>query len=91
VFQIWTYLADKGGVELADRIESELFERFDLLERNPGLGHERQDLTAFPVLFYRVFPYQYMIIYRQKTPLEIVGVLHGKRDVKGILENRPKS
>lgn len=29
-----------------------------------------------------------MIIYRSKTPLEIVGLLHAKQDVKEILMNR---
>lgn len=67
---------------------SELFDDFALLERSPGLGHKRQDLTNFPVLFYRAFPYQYMIIYRPGSPLEIVGVLHAKRNLKRLLKQR---
>jgi plasmid stabilization system protein ParE len=35
------------------------------------------------VLFFTV--YSYMIVYRVKTRLEIVRVLHGKRDMKQIL------
>lgn len=89
VFEIWSYLAKEAGVNLANRIESELFEKFDLLAQNPGLGHKRHDLTNLGVLFYRAFPYPYMIIYRQKAPLEIVGVLHGMRNVKRILQDRP--
>ena len=85
---IWSYLAKEAGIELADQIEQELFEDFELLARNPGLGHKRPDLTHFPVYFYRAFPYQYMIIYRQKLPLEIVGVLHAKRNIKRILKKR---
>ena len=37
------------------------------------------------MLFFAV--YQYMIVYRAKKPLEIVRVLHGKRDVKKILKD----
>jgi toxin ParE1/3/4 len=90
IFGIWSYLAQEANVEIANRIESELFEKFDLLAQNPGLGHKRQDLTKFPVLFYRAFPYEYMILYRQKTPLEIVAVLHAKRHIKRILKQRPE-
>jgi len=89
IFEIWSYLAVEAGVELATQIESELFDDFELLARSPGIGHKRQDLTNFPVFFYRAFPYQYMIVYRQeKTGVEIVGVLHAKRDFKRILKQR---
>jgi antitoxin ParD1/3/4 len=88
IFEIWSYLANEVSVEFADQIESDLFDAFALLSRSPGLGHKRQDLTSIPVLFYRAFPYQYLIVYRPKTPLEIVGLLHAKRNVKKILKNR---
>jgi len=32
--------------------------------------------------------YQYMIVYRRAATVEIVAVLHGKRDVKRLLKNR---
>jgi plasmid stabilization system protein ParE len=88
IFEIWSYLAKEASVALADQVESELFDDFSLLARSPGIGHRRQDLTSYPVFFYRAFPYQYMIIYRKSAPLEIVGVLHAKRNVKKILEGR---
>ena len=88
IFEIWSYLANVADVDLADQIEAKLFDDFALLSRNPGLGHKRQDLTSIPVLFYRAFPYQYLIIYRLRMPLEIVGLLHGKRNVKKILRSR---
>jgi len=88
IFEIWSYLANEVNVQFADQIESNLFNAFAVLSRNPGLGHKRQDLTSTPVLFYRAFPFPYMIIYRLKTPLEIVALLHAKRNVKKILKNR---
>jgi len=88
IFEIWSYLATEVNVEMADKVEAHLFDAFALLSRNPGIGHKRQDLTSIPVLFYRAFPYQYMIIYRPKTPLEIVALLHAKRNVKKLLKKR---
>ena len=88
IFEIWTYLATEVNVAFANQIESSLFEAFALLSGNPDLGHKRQDLTNISVLFYRAFPYQYMIIYGLKTPLEIVALLHAKRNIKKILKNR---
>jgi toxin ParE1/3/4 len=88
IFEIWSYLAKEASTELADQIESKLFDDFALLSGNPGLGHKRQDLTNIPVLFYRAFPHQYLIIYRPKTPLEIVSLLHAKRNVKETLKKR---
>src|ERR1035438_5186870 len=89
IFEVWSHLAVEAGLQLANQIESELFDDFALLARSPGIGHKRQDLTKFPVLFYRAFPYQYMIIYRlAKAGIEIVGVLHAKRNIKRILKQR---
>ena len=52
---------------------------FEALDRHPGLGHKRSDPTSHAVLFCTV--YSYMIVYRVKTRLEIVRVLHGRRNV----------
>ena len=54
------------------------------LAENPGIGHVRPDLTGEDVRFWPVF--KYLVIYRQETkPLEIIRVLHGRRDVERIL------
>ena len=56
-----------------------------LLAGNPDIGHLRRDLTLQDVRFWSVF--SYLVIYRPGTqPLEIVRVLHGKRDVRRLLE-----
>ena len=36
--------------EAAELVEERLYAAFDLLADNPGLGHEREDLTDRPVL-----------------------------------------
>jgi plasmid stabilization system protein ParE len=84
VFQIWAYLFTRAGIETANRVEADLYNTFASLAATPGQGHQRVDLTKDPVLFFTV--YQYMIVYRPKTPLEIVRVLHGKRNVRRILK-----
>ena len=54
----------------------------------PGMGHRREDLTSYPVLFWPVGAY--LIIYRaERQPIEIVAVTQGSRDIpalKRILE-----
>jgi plasmid stabilization system protein ParE len=57
---------------------------------NPLMGTKRQDITPLPVRFWTVtkFP-NYVIVYRPETaPLQVVAVLHGKRDLKEVLERR---
>ena len=84
---IWLYLVEKDGVETADRVVTELFTVFYKLSDIPNLGHRRADLTSRQVLFYRVF--SYLVIYEPGSkPLQILSVLHGKRNVSRILRQR---
>lgn len=88
IFRIWEYLAEKAGLETANRIEAKIYKMFELLMKTPGIGHQRPDLTEHPGLFFRVRPHAYLIVYRPKTPLEIVAVLHGRRNVTELLSDR---
>ena len=84
---IWLYLLEKEGEETADRIATDLFKGFYKLADIPNRGHRRADLTSRKVLFYRVF--SYLVIYDPASkPLQILGVLHGKRNVSRILRQR---
>ena len=84
---VWLYLLEREGLETADRIVTEVFKSFYRLADTPGMGHRRTDLTAQRVLFYKVF--SYLVIYVPGSkPLQILGVLHGKRDVAEILKAR---
>jgi plasmid stabilization system protein ParE len=84
--QIWRYLLGAAGLAIANRIQDELVVAFESLAEVPGKGHKRADLTHTDVLFFSV--YQYMIVYRRAETVEIVAVLHGKRDVTRLLKNR---
>jgi len=84
--QIWRYLLEEASLAIADRIQSELIDAFERLADFPGKGHKRSDLTARDVLFFSV--YQYLIVYRRAELIQIVAVLHGKRDLKRLLKTR---
>jgi antitoxin ParD1/3/4/toxin ParE1/3/4 len=87
LIQIWRYIKKQSNVETADRVESAIRERIAFLAANPGAGHWRKDLTEQPVKFFPV--YSYLIVYRpEKRPLQIVSILHGRRDVERILKQR---
>jgi plasmid stabilization system protein ParE len=84
--EIWEYIAT-DNIDAADRWIAKLFEAFEALGRMPGMGHRRDDLTAYPVLFWPVGAY--LIIYRAvKRPIEIVAVIQGSRDIPAFLNRR---
>jgi len=83
---IWDYIA-QDSLNSADRWIEKLFETFEVLDKNPGLGHKREDLTSLPVLFWPVGAY--LIIYRTKNDrVEIVAVTQGARDIPRFLNAR---
>jgi plasmid stabilization system protein ParE len=66
---------------------AKLFDAFESLARMPGMGHKREDLTHFPVLFWPVSAY--LIVYRAvRQPIEIVAVTQGSRDIPVFLRHR---
>ena len=84
--EIWEYIA-QDNVDAADRWIGKLFDAFDALALSPGMGHTRNDLTSYPVLFWPVDAY--LIIYRvQRQSIEIVAVSQGARDIPAFLHRR---
>jgi antitoxin ParD1/3/4/toxin ParE1/3/4 len=85
--EIWVHLREQASFESADRVEHAILERISFLCANPGAGHWRRDLTNLDVKFFPV--YSYLVIYRPETiPLQIVSILHGRRDLEEILKRR---
>lgn len=83
VIDIYEYIA-QDSVDAAERVRAEIYDALLGLAAMPGKGHRREDLTNQPVLFWPVRSFQ--IIYRPKSqPLEIIAVLHGKRNIKRVL------
>lgn len=48
--EIWAYIA-LDNIRAADLWIGKLFDAFDALAQKPGMGHKREDLTAYPILF----------------------------------------
>jgi toxin ParE1/3/4 len=85
--EIWRYIKEQTGLTMADRVESGILEKIAFLAGTPGAGHSRKDLTEEDVKFFSV--YSYLIVYRPTTkPLQIVSILHGRRDLEQILKGR---
>jgi plasmid stabilization system protein ParE len=86
---IWEYIA-RDSINAADQWAAKLFDAFEDIGRMPGIGHKREDLTAYPVLFWTVG--SYLIIYRTRAdghhPVEIVAVTQGSRDIPAFLRRR---
>jgi plasmid stabilization system protein ParE len=71
--------------DAAVRVRHALYSAFELLASRPGIGHTRDDLTERSLKFWSV--YSYLVVYEPaSTPLTIVAVLHGARDVARILK-----
>jgi antitoxin ParD1/3/4 len=90
IASIWQYLKDESSSEAADRVESVIRGKFVYLADFPNAGHYRRDLTSIDVRFFSI--YSYLIVYRPETrPLQIVAILHGRRDVAKLLPKRTES
>jgi toxin ParE1/3/4 len=85
LIEIWNYYAAEiGNPDLADKIRDELFDGIRAVAGKPDIGHLRRDLASEPLRFWRIR--KYLIIYRSKvSPVQIVRVLHGARDVQAVL------
>jgi len=83
---LWDYIA-ADSVDAADRLTAKLMDAFEALARHPGMGHKRNDLTDYPVLFWPVG--NYLVVYRtERSRVEIVAVVHGARDIPTFLAGR---
>jgi plasmid stabilization system protein ParE len=84
--ELWDYIATEN-LDAADRMIDALFAAFERLAAMPGLGHRREDLTDRPLRFWTVDAY--LVIYRaEQTPIEIVAVTRGGRDIPRLLQHR---
>lgn len=81
---IYEYLAERN-LQAAEKIRLEIWQAIQKIADMPLIGHSRRDLTSQPVLFWNVR--NFLIIYLPDSrPIEIVAVLHGKRNLIKILQ-----
>lgn len=82
---IWEFISE-DSFDAADSLVENFYRAFSEVAQMPGMGHKREDLTHWDVLFWRV--HSYLVVYRDTRPLRIVRVVHGKRDVRTLLTKR---
>ena len=90
IFNIWSYIAEDSE-NAADRVEQAIYGACAFLADGPLRGHTRPDLTTRSLRFWTLNRYpNYTVVYRpEATPLQIVAVLHGKRNIRRTLTQRP--
>jgi plasmid stabilization system protein ParE len=89
IFEIWCYIADDNE-GAANRVEQAIYDACAFVAESPMRGHSRSDLTRRSLRFWTLTRYpNYSVVYRPETfPLQVVAVLHGKRNVRRILKGR---
>jgi plasmid stabilization system protein ParE len=89
IFNIWSYIANDSE-EAADRVERAIYAACAFVAEGPLRGHLRPSLSTRPLRFWTLTKYpNYAVVYRPETaPLQIVAVIHGKRDIRRVLKQR---
>jgi len=89
IFDIWSYIANDSEIA-ADRVEQAIYDACAFVAEAPMRGHFRPDLTTRSLRFWTLTRYpNYTVVYRPETvPLQVVAVLHGKRNIRRILKHR---
>jgi plasmid stabilization system protein ParE len=77
----------RDSPDSARRMMIRFVDAFRLLAGRPELGHVREDLLGPEIRFWPVGAY--LILYMaRRTPIEILAVVHGARDVPAIVNSR---
>jgi antitoxin ParD1/3/4/toxin ParE1/3/4 len=83
---IWDYIA-QDNINAADRWIAKIFDAFQQIADDPGIGHTRKDLTSLPIRFWPID--DYLVLYRvQNKQVEIIAVTQGSRDIPVFLRRR---
>ncbi len=89
IFEIWCYVAEDSE-DAADRLEGAIYDACAFIAEAPMRGHLRPDFTSRSLRFWTLTRYpNYALVYRPDiSPVQIVAVLHGKRNMRRILKQR---
>jgi len=95
VRQFRYYLLTKNLPEIAVRFRDSVRRTMDILQRQPRIGPrylaanpELESLRSFPVVGFEAIRIYYLL---EGETVHVIRVLHGKRDVKSILEREESS
>ena len=86
--EIFRYWAERGGVEVADRLIDSIVERFWLIGEHPNAGYAAETLAVGV----RAFPAgKYLIYYRKiSRVINVLHVFHGARNQKAAFNSKRK-
>jgi plasmid stabilization system protein ParE len=89
VFEIWSFIANHSE-DAANRVEQAIYDACAFVAEAPMRGHTRADLTNRSLRFWTLTRYpNYAVVYRPETsPLQVVAVLHGRRNLRRVLKQR---
>jgi plasmid stabilization system protein ParE len=89
IFDIWSHIA-ADSEDAANRVEQAIYDACAFVPEAPLRGHARPDLTTRSLRFWTLTRYpNYSVVYRPETPLlQVVAVVHGKRNIRRILKLR---
>ena len=80
---IWDYVAERFGFDLADGVLESLHRAFRLLAENSEIGHFREDIAPPPYSFWSLGP-SLIVLRPDVRPVQIVRVVRGERDWSGL-------
>jgi toxin ParE1/3/4 len=86
---IWRGLAEYSGLSVADSKLANIESKFQVLVQFPNSGRSRDEL----LVGLRSYPAgDFVIFYRTlETTVEVVRVLHGRRDINSIFDESESS
>jgi len=89
IFQIWCYIA-RHNEDAADEVERAIDHACQFLADSPLLGHSKPGFSPRKVRFWTLTRYpNYLIAYRpEQSPLEILAVFHGRRNIGAVVRSR---
>lgn len=73
--------------DAAERLRLEFYEGLQALGRAPGIGHYHEELLSMKYRFWNF--YSYVVAYAwEATPIQVISVVHGSRDLGVFFASR---
>ncbi len=78
----------EASPDVAERLRSEIYQAFQSLSRSPGIGRYHDELLDRRYRFWNFYSYVVCYVW-QVSPIRIVAVVHGARDLTLFFTTRP--
>lgn len=76
--------------DISERLRLEIYDAFQRLGKNPGIGHYHDELLDRRYRFWNFHSYVVCYLWARK-PIQIVAVVHGARDLAAFFSSRAGS